>query len=73
MLGTLSKLNHSMVINKKLKTIFVLALYVGFTIAIYAIVCHFMDIEFEDIHLLYATLIGCIAYLPRFIAEKMRK
>ena len=59
-----------MILNNKLKTIFVLALYIGFTIAIYAIVCHFLKIEFQDIHLLYAVLVGCIAYLPKFIAEE---
>ena len=32
-----------MILNKKLKTLLVLALYIGFTIAIYAIVCHFID------------------------------
>ena len=53
-----------MILNKKLKTLLVLALYVGFTIAIYAIVCHFIDKPFQEIHLLYAVLIGCIAYLP---------
>lgn len=62
-----------MIISSKLKTVFTLALYVGFTIAIYAIVCHFIDREFQDIHLLYAVLIGCIAYLPKFIADKKRK
>lgn len=62
-----------MILNNKVKRAFVLALYIGFTIAIYAITCHFMKIEFQDIHLLYATLIGCIAYLPRFIADKTRK
>ena len=62
-----------MVLNKKFKTLLVLALYVGFTIAIYAIVCHFIDKPFQEIHLLYATLIGCIAYLPVFIAEKKKK
>ena len=62
-----------MILNKKLKTLLVLALYVGFTIAIYAIVCHFLKIEFQDIHLLYAVLVGCIAYLPKFIADKKRK
>lgn len=62
-----------MILNNKLKTIFVLALYIGFTIAIYAIVCHFLKIEFQDIHLLYAVLVGCIAYLPKFIADKKRK
>ena len=62
-----------MILNNKLKTIFVLALYSGFTIDIYAIVCHFLKIEFQDIHLLYAVLVGCIAYLPKFIADKKRK
>ncbi|MCS2383186.1 hypothetical protein NXY25_05390 [Bacteroides thetaiotaomicron] len=62
-----------MIINNKLRTLFVLALYIGFTIAIYAIVCHFLKIEFQDIHLLYAVLVGCVAYLPRFIAEKKSK
>ena len=46
-----------MILNKKLKTLLVLALYVGFTIAIYAIVCHFIDKPFQEIHLLYAVLI----------------
>lgn len=36
-----------MILNKKLKTLLVLALYVGFTIAIYAIVCHFIDKPFS--------------------------
>lgn len=62
-----------MILNNKLKTIFVLALYIGLQIAIYAIVCHFLKIEFQDIHLLYAVLVGCIAYLPKFIADKKRK
>lgn len=62
-----------MILNKKIRMIFVLALYVGFTIAIYAITCHFMKIEFQDIHLLYAILIGCVAYLPRFISERKSK
>lgn len=62
-----------MIINNKLRTLFVLALHIGFTIAIYAIVCHFLKIEFQDIHLLYAILVGCVAYLPRFIAERKVK
>lgn len=62
-----------MVLNNRLKTIFSLCLYIGFTIAIYAIVCHFLKVEFQDIHLLYAVLVGCIAYLPKFIAERMGK
>lgn len=59
-----------MILNKKVRRIFVLSLYIGFTIAIYAIICRATNREFQDIHLLYATLIGCIAYLPQFIAEK---
>lgn len=47
-----------MILNKKVRTLFALALYIGFTIAIYAIVCHFIHREFQDIHLLYAILIG---------------
>lgn len=62
-----------MLISKKLRMLFVLVLYVGFTIAAYAIACHFMKIEFQEIHLLYAILVGCIAYLPRFILEKKKK
>ena len=62
-----------MILNKKIQTIFVLSLYIGFTIAIYAIVCHFTKREFQEIHLLYAVLIGCIAYLPRFIADKKKE
>ena len=62
-----------MILTKRARTIFVLALYVGFTIAIYAIVCHFINREFRDIELLYAILIGCLAYLPRFIADKKKK
>lgn len=59
-----------MIINKKIRRFFVLFLYVGFTIAIYAIVCHFTQRPFEEIHLLYAALIGCLAYFPRFIVER---
>ena len=62
-----------MILNKKVRTLFALALYIGFTIVIYAIVCHFIHREFQDIHLLYAILIGCLAYLPRFIADRKKK
>ena len=62
-----------MILNKKFGALLVRALYIGFTIAIYAIVCHFIDRPFQEIHLLYAILIGCIAYLPVFIAEKKKK
>ncbi|MDR0893053.1 MAG: hypothetical protein LBN24_10630 [Mediterranea sp.] len=59
-----------MVQNKKVKTAFVLAIYILVTITIYAIVCHFIHREFGELELAYAALIGCIAYMPRFIAEK---
>lgn len=59
-------------ISRKVINAFVLALYIGFTIGIYAIVCHFTNRPFQDLHLLYAALIGCIAYLPRFISEKKK-
>jgi hypothetical protein len=59
-----------MKLNNQLKTVFVLALYIGFTIGLYAIACHFMKIQFEEIHLLYAVLVGCVAYLPRYIADR---
>ena len=52
-----------MILNKKLKTLLVLALYVGFTIAIYAIVCHFIDKPFQEIHLLYAVLILSLIHI----------
>lgn len=61
-----------MFLNKKVRRLFVLALYVGFTIGIYAIGCHAMKIEYQDIHLLYSILIGCLAYLPRFIMERKK-
>ena len=61
-----------MILNKKLKTLLVLALYIGFTIAIYAIVCHFIDKPFQEIHLLYAVLIGCIAYFRSLLRRKRR-
>ena len=52
-----------MIINNKLRTLFVLALHIGFTIAIYAIVCHFLKIEFQDIHLLYAILVLSLIHI----------
>ena len=61
-----------MKLNRKVINAFVLVLYIGFTMAIYAIVCHFTNRPFQELHLLYAALIGCIAYLPRFIAEKKK-
>lgn len=55
---------------KKLKTAVVLLLYIGVTMGLYALVCRLMDQPFDDLKLVYAALIGCVAYLPRFIAEK---
>lgn len=60
-------------IGEKLQTLLVLSLYVGITIGLYAIAAHFMGIEFQDIHLLYAALVGCVAYLPRFLMNRRRK
>lgn len=62
-----------MIFSRKVRNVLLLALYVGLTIATYAIVCHFMHIEFQDIHLLYAALVGCIAYLPRFIIDRKQE
>lgn len=55
---------------KKLKTAAILLLYIGLTVGLYALICHFMKRPFDDLQFVYAVLIGCIAYLPRFIAEK---
>lgn len=64
---------NKIILNEKVRRAFSLSLYIGFTIAIYAILCHFTKREFQEIHLLYAVLVGCIAYLPRFIASRKKK
>ena len=61
-----------MILNKKLKTLLVLALYIGFTIAIYAIVCHFIDKPFQEIHLYVCDIDRMHCLLPVFIAEKKK-
>ena len=61
-----------MILNKKLKTLLVLALYIGFTIAIYAIVCHFIDKPFQEIHLLYAVLIDALPIYRSLLRRKRR-
>lgn len=61
---------ENLIANKKVRRAFTLALYIGFTVAAYAITAHFMHLEFQDIHFLYAVLIGCVAYLPRHILER---
>lgn len=63
-------MNYSFLLNKKMRRALTLLLYIGLTIGIYTIVCHFTHRPFNDLHLLYAVLIGCLAYLPRFIVER---
>lgn len=57
---------------KKLKTAAMLLLYMALTVGVYALVCHFVKRPFDELELVYAMLIGCIAYLPRFIVEKRK-
>ena len=59
--------------NKKLKTSFILIAYIGITIGLYALICHFIKRPFDDLHFVYAALIGCLAYLPRFIAQQRKE
>ena len=56
-----------MILNKKLKTLLVLALYIGFTIAIYAIVCHFIDRPFQQMNLLERSVNEMADRSRRFI------
>lgn len=55
---------------EKLKTALILIAYIGVTIGLYALICHFNHRPFGDIEFVYAALIGCIAYFPRFLARK---
>lgn len=57
---------------KKLKTAGILLLYIALTVGLYALICHFMKLPFGELQIVYAALIGCVAYLPRFIAEKRK-
>ena len=57
---------------KKLKTAGILLLYIGLTVGLYASICYFIKRPFDDLQFVYAVLIGCVAYLPRFIAEKRK-
>lgn len=59
--------------NKKVKTALTLAIYMAVTIGIYYVIGRLMKQPFTDLHLLYAALIGCVAYLPRFIADRKSK
>lgn len=58
---------------KKLKTAGILLLYIALTVGLYALICHLMKRPFDDLQFVYAVLIGCVAYLPRFIAEKRKR
>ena len=51
----------------KLKTAFTLLVYIAVTVGIYALICHLNHQPFDDLRILYAVLIGCVAYLPRHL------
>ena len=53
---------------KRIKRVLILLAYIGVTIGIYYVICMLMHKPFTELHYLYAALIGCIAYLPQFIA-----
>ena len=58
----------------KLKTAFTLLVYIAVTVGIYALICHLNHQPFDDLRILYAVLIGCVAYLPRHLmVRKSRK
>ncbi|WP_455586090.1 hypothetical protein [Bacteroides sp.] len=58
---------------KRLKRVVTLLIYIGVTIALYYGVCLLMHRPFTELHYLYGALIGCVAYLPQFIAERKKK
>lgn len=62
---------------KKLKMVVILLIYVGVTVGLYALICYFIDRPFDELEFLYGVLVGCVAYLPRFIvvheSEKSRQ
>ena len=58
---------------KRIKRVLILLAYIGVTIGIYYVICILMHKPFTELHYLYEALIGCIAYLPQFIAEKKKK
>lgn len=59
--------------NKRLKRVVILLIYIGVTTGVYYVVCLLMHKPFTELHYLYGALIGCIAYLPQFIAERKRR
>ena len=44
--------------------------YIVVTTGLYYGICYLRHIPFTELHLLYGALIACVAYLPRFIAER---
>lgn len=58
--------------NKKLQTLLILSAYIAITVGTYYIVMRCMHREFTELHLLYAILIGCLAYMPRFLMIRKR-
>ncbi len=59
---------------RPLKNALILAIYIGVTVGLYYLICRLNNREFSQLHLLYAALVGCLAYLPRFIDQwKSRK
>ncbi|MCY6348134.1 hypothetical protein OXV66_15090 [Bacteroides fragilis] len=58
----------------KLKTAITLLVYIAVTVGIYAFICYLSHQPFDDLRILYAVLIGCVAYLPRHLMiRKLRK
>ncbi|MDR0940531.1 MAG: hypothetical protein LBN29_14495 [Mediterranea sp.] len=56
--------------DRRVRAAFTLMLYILATMGIYFIACHFIHRPFTDLELLYSALVGCVAYLPRFIARQ---
>ena len=58
----------------KLKTAIILLVYIAVTVGIYAFICYLNHQPFDDLRILYAVLIGCVASLPRHLMiRKLRK
>ena len=57
----------------KIKRAVLLLVYIGVTTGIYYVICLLMHRPFTELHFLYGALIGCVAYLPQFIAERKKK
>ena len=60
-------------LNRRIKTLLTLALYIGVTVGLYAFVAYLLEMEFGELEVLYSILIGCFAYLPRFIYDRKRE